>query len=304
MKEILRITFALTLSCLIAATVMGFAFTITNEAKKRNEHRNVQQTMLGLLGYSKSNPPPSDLELYPVYRYILEQGESKHLGYMVPVKRDDAVLYDLVMLTLEGAFFQRHQLEITPEEALEESERSAALEPALGADTTFTYADSAIVAIRGDQRLAYLLPAEFPGFKTFIHAMLALKPNFTILGLEIVEHEEDPGLGGDIERPYFKNQFEDVKFQDVKDFQVVKKPMPEKYREYLEAEKNRDALFSKEEIQNIRETYQDEEIYSLTGATISSQAVTSGVKNAVKKFAYRIQTLDQVLKQQDIPVAF
>ena len=50
MKEIMRITIALTVSCLIAAAVMGLAFVVTAKAKKHNEHMNVQQTMLELLG--------------------------------------------------------------------------------------------------------------------------------------------------------------------------------------------------------------------------------------------------------------
>jgi electron transport complex protein RnfG len=304
MREILRITFGLTLSCLVAATVMGFVFTITNAAKKRNEHKAVQETMLNLLGYSKSNPPPADLELHALYRYILEQGDRKYLGYMVPVERDGNLDYDLVMLTLDGTFFQRYQLDIRPETAREASERREALETELGPDTIFTYADSAIVATRRDRRIAYLLPAEFPGYKTFIEVMLALDPDFTILGLEVVEHEEDPGLGGDIERPYFKEQFTSLELQEVKNLEVIKEPIPEKYRRYLEAGERREDLFTREELQTLQQTYQDEEIYSLTGATISSEAVTSGVKNAVKKFAYRIQTLDQALNQQDVQVAF
>ena len=304
MKEIVRITFGLTLSCLIAATVMGFVFTITSDAKKRNEHRKVQDTMLSLLGYSNSNPPPSDLELHALYRYVLDQREGKYSGYMVPVKKEGAVGYDLVMLTLEGEFFKRHPLDIRAEEAMEAPERSAALETVLGPHTSIAYADSAIVATRGDQRTAYLLPAEFPGFKTFIEVMLALDPNFTILGLEIVEHEEDPGLGGDIERPYFKRQFESVTFEEAKNLEVIKEPMPQEYRRYLEAEGKKEPMFSKEEIEKLRETYQDKEIYALTGATISSQAVTSGVRTTIKKFAHRLESLDQVLRQQDIPVAF
>lgn len=304
MKEILRITLGLTLSCLIAASVMGFAFTITNEAKKRNEHRDMQNTMLDLLGYSKSNPPPSDMDLHAIYRYILGQGERKYLGYMVPVKRDSAVAYDLLMLTLDGEFFNRYQLDLPPEDAPEASERKAALEAVLGSEASITYADSVIVATRGNQRTAYLLPAEFPGFKTFIEVMLAMDSDFTILGLEIMEHEEDPGLGGDIERPYFKKQFESVKYEEVKNLEVVKEPMPEKYRRYLEAGKKAESLFSEEEVQELRRTYQDKEIFALTGATISSEAVTSGVKNTVKKFAYRIQNLDRVLQERDIPVVF
>ena len=49
MKQILRITIGLTISCLFAALVMGSVFTLTDKAKKHNEHQNVQDTMLELL---------------------------------------------------------------------------------------------------------------------------------------------------------------------------------------------------------------------------------------------------------------
>ena len=56
-------------------------------------------------------------------------------------------------------------------------------------------------------KVVYLIPREFPGFKTFIEVMLALNPSLEIIGLEIMEHEEDPGLGGDNDQDYFKKQF-------------------------------------------------------------------------------------------------
>ena len=42
--------------------------------------------------------------------------------------------------------------------------------------------------------------------------MLALDPQFSLLGLEILEHEEDPGLGAEIEQDYFRNQFKGKSF--------------------------------------------------------------------------------------------
>ncbi len=87
MKDILRITIGLTISCLIAALIMGSVFTVTDKAKKHNELMDIQNTMLGLLGYSGSHKAPSDLELLPVYRYIVDDKGTKYLGYMVPVKK-------------------------------------------------------------------------------------------------------------------------------------------------------------------------------------------------------------------------
>jgi electron transport complex protein RnfG len=304
MKQILRITIGLTISCLIAAAVMGSVFTVTDKAKKQNEHLNVQQTMLGLLGYTKAKPAPSDLKLYSIYRYIIEDGKEKYLGYMIPVERGKDEGYELLAITLEGKFAGRHEVHISPEKAIEEPDREKALKAVLKPPKKFSYADATIIANLGDKHLAYLLPAEFPGFKTFITVMLALDPTFKILGLEITEHEEDPGLGAEIEQQYFKNQFKGKTFKKVKELEVIKEPLPEEYRRYLETKKWGKGIFSEEEITSIRSKYKDQDIYALTGATISSKAVTDGVKGMIRRFAYRVEILDGVIAAQKVPVAF
>ena len=304
MKQIIRITVGLTVSCLIAALVMGSVFIVTDKAKKHNEHVNVQQTMLGLLGYTKSHPAPSDLRLYTVYRYILTDGNTSTLGYLLPVRKGDAAGYHLMVMDLNGQFVNQHPLDLTPNMASEATERTAALKKVVKPPQTFVYADATIVAMLGQKRLAYLLPGEFPGFKTFIHVMLALDPSFEILGLEITEQEEDPGLGAEIKQDYFKNQFKGKSFNKIKDLHVVKEPLPDEYKTYLEKDEGKRTPIPDKELDAIRANYQDKDIYALTGATISSKAVTDGVKTMVAKFAYRINRLESVISTQKIPVAF
>ena len=304
MKQILRITIGLTISCLIAALVMGSVFTVTDKAKKHNEHQNIQNTMLELLGYTKANPAPSDLKLYAIYRYVVEDGEKKYLGYMMPVEKDGEKGYQLLLITLAGKFAASYDLPIASEEAIEAPNREKVLKGVLEPPKRFAYADSTVIAKLGEKRLAYLLPGEFPGFKTFISVMLALDPSFKILGLEIMEHEEDPGLGAEIEEEYFKNQFEGKTFDKVKELSVVKEPLPDDYRKYLETQKWGKGAFTEEEIESLRRKYKDQDIYALTGATISSQSVTDGVKGMIKRFTYRVEILDEVILQQNIPTAF
>lgn len=304
MKQIIRITVGLTVSCLIAALVMGSVFIVTDKAKKHNENVNVQQTMLGLLGYTKSHPAPSDLKLYTMYRYILTDGSTSTLGYLLPVRKGDAAGYHLMVMDLNGQFVNQHPLDLAPNMASESTERTAALKKVVKPPQTFVYADATIVAMLGEKRLAYLLPGEFPGFKTFIHVMLALDPSFEILGLEITEQEEDPGLGAEIKQDYFKNQFTGKSFKKIKDLHVVKEPLPDEYKMYLEKEEGKGTLLPEKELDAIRGKYQDKDIYALTGATISSKAVTDGVKSMVAKFAYRINRLESVISTQKIPVAF
>ena len=87
----------------------------------------------------------------------------------------------------------------------------------------------------------------------------------------------------------------------MKKLEVVKTPLPEEYRKALEAEKN---SLGAEEVASIQEQYKDDDIYALTGATISSRSVTNGVKAMVKKFAYRLAIMDRVLAEQHIATPF
>jgi electron transport complex protein RnfG len=301
MKHIIRIALGLTISCLIAGSIMGGVFTLTAKAKKHNEHMAVQETMLSLLGYTAKHPAPSDLHLYHLYRYVIDEAGEKFLGYMIPVKKGEQVRYGLLVVSLDGKFKAFHQLNISPEAALEETDRATALKGVLKPFTSFAYADETVIARLDGKRLAYLLPGEFQGFKTFIKAMLALDPSFKVLGVDILESEEDPGLGGEIVRPYFKNQFRGKSYKKLMELQVVKKPLPEEYREILEATEDHATL---QDIEKMQGKWADQDIYAITGATISSSAVTDGVKGMAKRFVHRIEVLDRVVASRDLPVAF
>ena len=58
------------------------------------------------------------------------------------------------------------------------------------------------------------------------------------------------------------------------------------------------------ELEQIMKKYRDNDIYALTGATISTKAVSDGIRAIVKKFAYRVGVLDKVLREKDISVSF
>jgi electron transport complex protein RnfG len=223
---------------------------------------------------------------------------------MVPVEKGSGEGYVLLIINLEGKFVSQHEVNISPEMATEAPDRKKALKAVLKPPKSFSFADSTIIAQLGEKRLAYLLPGEFPGFKTFISVMLAIDPGFKILGLDIMEHEEDPGLGGEIEQEYFENQFKNKALEKVKVLKVVKEPLPQEYRRYLETKKWKERAFSPQEIAELRSKYQDQDIYALTGATISSKAVTVGVRNIIKRFAYREKILARVISSQKVPVAF
>lgn len=295
MKDILDIVFRLTVSCLLAATVMGFTFIFTDKAKKHNEHVREEQVRFSLLGFTDENPAPETMSMHEVFRYIVTEPESQSIGYLVPMEDEG---YSFVRIDLDGNLVDTSPIALDEDKVRETADRDLAITSALGPGKTIRYADSTIVVTEEGQRLAYLLGGKFPGFKTFIAVMLALDPKFSILGLEVLEHEEDPGLGGEIEQEYFKNQFNGKPFEVLKGLDVVKEPLPDTYLKALEYD------VSEDDLARIMEEYRGNDIYALTGATISTKAVTDGVKGIVKKFAYRVSILDEVLQQQQIAVAF
>ena len=297
MKDIITIVVRLTVSCLLAATVMGLFFIFTSNAKKHNEHVKEQQVMFSLLGYDPANIPAS-LAMHEIYRYVLSGDGNQSIAYLVPQGEGEQGGFLLVNIDLDGKLIDSKPVNISEQDVLESEIRNKAVQEAAGASKEASFADQTIVVTDDGARIAYLLAGKFQGFKTFVHIMMAVDPSFSIIGLEILEHEEDPGLGAEIEQDYFKNQFKGKPFEAIKAIDVVKAPIPTDYLNALNGKLGEDELLK------FREQYKDKDVYALTGATISTRAVCNGVKGIVTKFAYRIDVLDKVIKEQQIAVAF
>jgi electron transport complex protein RnfG len=298
MNNIITIVVRLTLSCLLAATVMGVCFIFTSNAKKHNEHIKEQQVMYSLLGYKGDAKAPESLALHEMYRYVISNSEKQTIGYLVPQQHGAEQKFLFVNIDLNGTLLETKPIALSEIEALEPETRNKAVSAAVGPGYQVIFADQTVVVTDNGKRVGYLLGGKFQGFKTFVNVMLAVDPAFSLIGLEILEHEEDPGLGAEIEQDYFKNQFKGKPFEALKKIDVVKAPIPTDYLKALNGK------VSEEDILNFREQYKDKDIYALTGATISTKAVADGVKNIVKKFAYRVDVLDKVLKEQQLAVSF
>ncbi len=297
MKDIITIVVRLTLSCLLAATVMGICFIFTSNAKKHNEHVKEQQVMYELLGYKGDVKVPDSVAMHEIYRYVISGNDTQTIGYLVPKPHgEEGFLF--VNINLDGSLFESKSVELTETEALEAEFRDKAIQDAVGPGFQVMFAEHTIVVTDNGSRIAYLLGGKFQGFKTFINVMLATDPDFALVGLEILEHEEDPGLGAEIEQDYFKNQFKGKPFEAIKAIDVVKAPIPTDYWQALNGKSGQ------EELLKFRKQYKDKDVYALTGATISTRAVCNGVKGIVTKFAYRVNVLDKVLKEQQLAVSF
>lgn len=297
MKNIITIVVRLTISCLMAASVMGIFFIFTSNAKKHNEHVQEQRVMYELLGFKSGATIPESMALHEVYRYVVTGGGQQTIAYLVPQAGEKkGFLY--VNIALDGTMVSQKALALSPAQALEPKARLEAVTAAAEPGSTVKFADQTIVVTKEGKRIAYILGGKFQGFKTFVNVMLAVDPAFAILGLDVLEHEEDPGLGAEIDQDYFKNQFKGKPFEALKTIDVLKAPIPEDYLKALNGK------VGEEDVQKFREQYKDKAVYALTGATISTKAVTEGVKGIVTKFAYRINVLDKILKEQQLAVSF
>ncbi|MBP2644690.1 MAG: electron transport complex, RnfABCDGE type, subunit [Firmicutes bacterium] len=106
-------------------------------------------------------------------------------------------------------------------------------------------------AIKGGKVVAYVVPAESKGYGGAIKMLAAVTPDAKPIDYKILSHNETPGLGDKASEPKFRNQFAG---KSVEDLVVVKTPT-------------------------------DNNIQALTGATITSRAVTKGIKEAVEAVA-------------------
>lgn len=302
MKEILKITFSLTAVCVAAAVILGAVYTQTAQIRKEQEEKATKETVESLLGYGKGKQTPSDLHIYSVYRYVVTRPDGQTLlGYVLPIKGGGHVLAEI---DLSGSPGKVIPLKGTESEIGEHGPRDKIVNEGLGKGAHATYAQTLYIADLGDKRLGYVVPGVTQGFKTFIKLMVSLDPKFTVKGIAILEMEEDPGLGAEIEKPFFKNQFSGKTVERLKTLEVVKKPLPQDYLTALVPDKAKKAGWDKAKVTDIRKKFDDSDIYALTGATISSQAVLNGVKSSVRKFAYRLDVLKKAVNEKDIKIAF
>lgn len=95
--------------------------------------------------------------------------------------------------------------------------------------------------------IAYIVPTEHSGYGGAIRMIVGLTPKGQVITYKILRHNETPGLGDKANKTPFIKQFEGKNYDDLK---VLKLP-------------------TKDNIQ------------ALTGATITSVAVTNAVRNAI-----------------------
>lgn len=265
-RETLRIVGSMTAVCILGAAVLGVVHGFTERgrvAAAQAEERRAAGEMLGL------EPGTSLLEV----RQLLDPRARVVVYRARPYGAADAPAREL-RFSLDGSLLAHADL------PAQTTAGDADLEP-LG---------RMLVASRAGHPAGFLVENETNGFKSRIRFFVALSESLTILGVRVIEHGEDPGLGAEIANPAFDEQFVGRAARDGSSLAVTRDPMPEDWHAALVAaalrqpgaDARRDALLARERTRPI---------YAVTGATISSRALTEGVRATIEHFRRRWELL-------------
>ena len=118
----------------------------------------------------------------------------------------------------------------------------------LSGNTGYDAIKEAYAAKKGDSIIGYVFLAKPAGYAGVINIMVGIDVKGLVKGVEIGDNKETPGLGSKAKNQEFKGQFYDKKYNVIN---VVK-----------------------------RKAEKDDEVQAISGATITSKAVSAGVQQA------------------------
>jgi electron transport complex protein RnfG len=143
------------------------------------------------------------------------------------------------------------------------------------------------VATKNGAPLGFVTEGETQGYKNKIRFFVAIDSNFDVAGVRVIEHEEDPGLGAEVATPWFQGQYVGRKVANLQNVEVSRDPMPEDWSAALHEREKTDSTAWRNHYANLLERENTTSIYAVTGATISSRALTNGVRTTAHHFERR-----------------
>lgn len=120
---------------------------------------------------------------------------------------------------------------------------------------SFEEKDGHYVGTSGGQAVGYVFETEGKGYGGTVKVMTGISAEGEITGVIILEHGETPGLGANAEKAEFRDQYKQPVANNVGGIRVVKFQAPA-----------------------------EGEIQAMTGATITSTAVTNAVNAAIEEY--------------------
>lgn len=117
----------------------------------------------------------------------------------------------------------------------------------------FEEADGCYIGTAGGQTVGYVFETESKGYGGTVKVMTGISTEGSITGVVILEHGETPGLGANAEKAEFRDQYQQA--VPAEGISVVKFQAPA-----------------------------EGEIQAMTGATITSTAVTNAINSAIEMY--------------------
>lgn len=259
--EISRIAVNLAIVCAFGALVLGGVFMGTTrytEAARLASEKKAVSDMLAL---------PAGARVLEVRQFLAPA--RRQVVYRARPYGDDKAAVHEVVFTLDGA--------LASQNATAAAEPAKDLEP-LG---------RLFVANTGGALAGFVIEGETRGYKNRIRFFVALDSAMTVQGVKVVEHEEDPGLGAEVATTWFSGQFVGRTPGRLAAIDVAKTPMPEDWKTALGALATVPASQWRAQHADLVAREAGNPIYAVTGATISSRALTRGVRTTVDHFRRR-----------------
>lgn len=108
--------------------------------------------------------------------------------------------------------------------------------------------------LTGNEVIGYIISTQGKGYQSFIRILVALNLDFTIRKIHIVWQGETPGFGEEIEDPEFTDRFKGKRLENMELVML----------------------------------YDPDKIQAVTGVTVSSRAIVSGVRKAIEMAKERL----------------
>jgi electron transport complex protein RnfG len=267
-----RMIASLTAACAIGAAVLGGVYVATERYQAAASLRAEREAILQLLALD-AGATIEEIELF------MDPGGSR-VVYAAHDFGAESGTGERLTFSLDGRLLAR------------ESAGGSEAGPARGGPRGPLLLGKVYVTRVGGTLAGFVGEGTSRGYKNRIRYLVALTPAFEIAGVRVVEHEEDPGLGAEIATRAFEGQFIARAADATAALDVTRDPMPEDWRAAL-------ARLARSPVSEWRAAHADliaregaRPIYAVTGATISSRALTDGVRATVERFRRRWELLE------------
>jgi electron transport complex protein RnfG len=265
--DIARIALSMTAACAIGAAILGGVYLATDRYATAARAREERSAVTELLHLETATP------MLEVQQFLAPGGEE--VLYRASGESDGAGVE--LTYALDGTLVRRA--------------------PASGAETPrgFTPLGRFFVAGSVTAPTGFVIEGTTRGYKSAIRFFVALDSTWEIGGVRVVELEEDPGLGAEVATPWFQGQFAGRTLASVATLDVTRDPMPEDWRAALGEIPRLSPEAWSAKYGALRAREDQRPVYAVTGATISSRALTDGVRATILHFRKRWSILAPAL---------